>query len=73
MTTEGVLLVSNLSEGVKTGLYDYFNKSFTVNGNGDKYLRMRVSSGPGGNTKPFKYNARFNCLYLLLSRDLPDV
>ena len=30
MDGQYVLILSNLKEGVKTGLYDFFNKTFTV-------------------------------------------
>ena len=30
MEGESVLVMSNLKEGVKTGLYDFFNKSFNL-------------------------------------------
>lgn len=73
MTMDMVLLVSNLSEGIKTGLYDFFNKSFTIDGMGSKYLRMKVNSGVNANLIPFKYNEKFNCMYLLTSNDLGDV
>lgn len=46
MDHECVLILSNLSEGVKTGLYDFFNKSFTVRAsNNNKYLKIRTQEG----------------------------
>jgi hypothetical protein len=42
MAGKYVLILSNLSEGVKTGLYDFFNKSFNTYNGGNKYLRIRT-------------------------------
>ena len=73
MESENVLILSNLSEGVKTGLYDFFNKSFTVRAsNNNKYLKMRTQEDNLGQ-KNYLYNEKFNCVYLLLEKDLQYV
>ena len=74
MDGQFVLILSNLRQGVKTGLYDFFNKSFTiVDSTKKKYLRMRISQGSNQNMRSFPYNPKFNCLYILLARDLVNV
>lgn len=68
-----MLILSNLSEGVKTGLYDFFNKSFTVRvSNNNKYLKMRTQED-AVSQKNYLYNEKFNCVYLLLEKDLQFV
>ena len=45
MSNEFVLILSNLKEGVKTGLYDFFNKSLTLReSTGKKYLNIKISN-----------------------------
>jgi hypothetical protein len=64
-----VLILSNLNEGVKTGLYDFFNKSFTIYNGTDKYLKIRTESNDL-KKRPFRYNSKFNCVYLIESKNL---
>lgn len=43
MENDFVLILSNLKEGVKTGLYDFLNKSFVINDStGNKYLKVKI-------------------------------
>lgn len=73
MDHECVLILSHLSEGVKTGLYDFFNKSFTIRAsNNNKYLKIRTQEG-SLNQMQYLYHERFNCVYILLENDLQNV
>lgn len=54
MQGENVLILSNLKEGVKTGLYDFFNKSFVVSESiNKKHLKLKTKSG---SVKSYTYN-----------------
>ena len=73
MENESVLILSKLSEGVKTGLYDFFNKSFSIRvSNNNKYLRIRTQEG-SLNTMQYLYNPKFNCIYILEEKELQNV
>jgi len=69
MSENCVLILSNLSEGVKTGLYDFFNKSFNTFNGGEKYLKIRTESN-NLKKKTFYYNSQFNCVYLIEAKKL---
>jgi hypothetical protein len=69
---ESVLIVTNLKEAVKTGLYEFFNKSVELTIAGSKQITIK-SSSKTNNRKSYDINDKFNCLYLLLAKDLINV
>lgn len=66
------MIVTNLKEAVKTGLYEVFNKSTEITAAGLKSVKIKSSSK---NRQAINYtlNEKFNCLYLLLATDLKNV
>jgi hypothetical protein len=75
MSEDHILLLSKLSEGIKTNLYEFFNKRFVITrvqgeGSMEGVRRRYIRFKKGG--KVF-YSDKFNCGYLLEASELPGV